>query len=62
MPIRAPYKRDSHSTQYNMDLPAGKTCGDCLFSPRCVAIYGHIAEDATCDWSPSQFVERLGRR
>jgi len=44
----------------DMVLPEGKTCKDCVFFQRCHGIYGHIAEDEVCDWSPSQFVEPRG--
>jgi hypothetical protein len=40
-----------------MVLPVGKTCKDCYFFVRCQEIYGHIAEDEVCDWSPSKFIE-----
>lgn len=39
-----------------MDLPVGKTCGDCVHLPRCKAIYGHVETDTSCDWSPSRFL------
>lgn len=41
----------------DMALPEGKYCRDCIFFYRCRMIYGHIAEDEVCDWSPSQFLE-----
>lgn len=41
----------------DMVLPEGKTCKDCVFFHRCNCIYGHIAEDEVCDWSPSEFCE-----
>ncbi len=50
---RAPYPR----TGDDMDLPPGKTCGDCVHMDRCQKIYGHIPEDESCDWSPSMFRE-----
>ncbi len=40
-----------------MNLPAGKTCGDCRYIKRCTALFGHQANDEVCDWSPSRFVE-----
>ena len=40
-----------------MDLPEDKTCGDCVHAYRCQSIYGRIAEDETCDWNPSRFME-----
>lgn len=42
----------------DMDLPAGKTCGDCVHCGRCTAIFGHIPADEACDWSPSRFRQR----
>ncbi|OLU23112.1 hypothetical protein BVH03_23075 [Pseudomonas sp. PA15(2017)] len=39
----------------DMDLPEGMTCGDCRHARRCIAMFGHIAEDLSCDWSPSRF-------
>lgn len=39
-----------------MALPAGNTCGDCAHIRRCTLIYGHTAQDKTCDWSPSRFI------
>lgn len=41
-----------------MDLPEGKTCGDCLHIARCQGIYGRIPEDQVCDWAPSRFQTR----
>lgn len=40
-----------------MELPAGKTCGDCVHAKRCEAIFGHTAADTYCDWFPRQFRE-----
>ncbi len=42
----------------SMDLPAGKTCGDCRRFRRCVAFIGASLKPTNiwCDWSPSQFV------
>lgn len=38
-----------------MELPAGKTCGDCAHLARCVAIFGHVPEDIYCDWFPRRY-------
>jgi hypothetical protein len=51
---REPYKRRNPDTD-KMNLPDDKVCKDCFHFKRCNAIYGHIAEDAVCDWSPSRF-------
>lgn len=61
MPRSEPWKRSAISDGDGMSLPEGKSCGDCQHFPRCNAMYGHIALDEVCDWSPSRFVpvERL---
>lgn len=41
-----------------MQLPTGKTCGDCLHIKRCKAMFGHTEKDTYCDWSPSRAVFR----
>ena len=38
-----------------MQLPEGKTCGDCVFSRRCIAMFGKKREHTTCDFFPRQF-------
>ncbi len=43
-----------------MELPAGKTCGDCYHVARCTAIFGHTARDKYCDWFPRRFKEVRG--
>lgn len=53
-PEREPYRR---GREPEMDLPAGKTCGDCFHLNRCCAIFGHIPADESCDWAPSRFLE-----
>lgn len=43
----------------DMDLPAGKTCGDCAGWHRCKAFIGSLKPTNTrCDWSPSAFRAR----
>lgn len=51
---RKPYPR----TGDDMDLPEGKTCGDCAHMRRCLLMFGHIPEDMSCDWAPSRFTEK----
>lgn len=51
-PMRAPLRR---GREPSMDLPEGWTCGGCGHFARCNAMFGHIAQDETCDWSPSRF-------
>lgn len=41
-----------------LNLPEGKTCGDCHHIARCQAIFGHIPEDQTCDFFPIRYLER----
>jgi hypothetical protein len=38
-----------------MNLPEGKTCGDCYAVRHCVAMYGIKAENVSCDFAPSRF-------
>ncbi len=40
-----------------LNLPAGKTCGDCVHIERCNAIFGHMPADQTCDFFPIRFRE-----
>ena len=51
---RAPYPRSADKKD-KMNLPEGKTCGDCAHCRRCTMMFGHIPEDESCDWSPSRF-------
>jgi hypothetical protein len=41
-----------------MNLPEGKTCGDCVHCRRCTMMFGHIPEDEACDWAPSRFTPK----
>ena len=41
-----------------MRLPAGKTCGDCIHTRRCVALFGHTEADTACDFYPSRYAPR----
>ena len=40
-----------------MELPVGKTCGDCKHFRHCMAFYQHEASDTYCDFFPRRFVE-----
>lgn len=53
---REPLRR-SEIDEDRMNLPEGKTCGDCVHTRRCTMMFGHIAEDEACDWTPSRFRE-----
>ena len=55
---REPLRRMAND-EYQMNLPEGKTCGDCVHSARCTAMFGHIPADEACDWSPSRFSEAV---
>jgi len=57
MKDREPMKREARD-EYKMNLPEGKTCGDCAHFRRCNMIYGHIAGDEQCDWAPSRFAAK----
>jgi hypothetical protein len=59
--MRIPYVRDTHSTREHMNLPAGRTCGDCNQFQHCAALLSRIKDDEVCDWYPSRFVERISK-
>ncbi len=40
-----------------MELPKGKTCGDCYAFRHCEAFYGHTKTDTYCDFYPRRFRE-----
>ncbi|WP_159969761.1 hypothetical protein [Pseudomonas sp. 9Ag] len=52
--VREPYRRGKRPED-GMDLPDGKTCGDCVHCRRCTLMFGHIPADEVCDWFPSRF-------
>lgn len=54
---RQPYRRAANDHE-QMNLPAGRTCADCVHCRRCTMMFGHISEDEVCDWSPSRFTRR----
>ena len=43
-----------------MDLPVGKTCGDCVFFESCRTFCGKFIkrENTRCDFEPIKFKER----
>ncbi|MNO64674.1 hypothetical protein D3C76_554090 [compost metagenome] len=55
MSEREPYRRTAKDD--GMNLPAGKTCKDCVHCRRCTLMFGHIPADEVCDWYPSRFRE-----
>ena len=40
------------------DLPAGKTCPDCVRAERCAAIFGRVAGDTVCGFRRNRFLPR----
>jgi len=57
METREPMKRGGARTPEDkaMELPEGKTCGDCVHCRPCTLMFGHIPEDEVCYWYPSRF-------
>jgi len=46
-----------------MDLPDGKTCGDCAHTPRCLALgYTENADMTRCDFFPVRFMAKAEGR
>lgn len=41
-----------------MELPKGKTCGDCYAFRHCAAFYAHTPTDTYCDFYPRRFKDR----
>ena len=41
----------------DMQLPAGKKCGDCFASRHCIALGMTTAERTSCDFWPNRFKE-----
>lgn len=44
-----------------MELPPGKTCGDCAYAKHCIAFYGRTKADTYCDFYPRRFSEVAAR-
>jgi hypothetical protein len=52
------YSANGHGT---LDLPAGRTCGDCIFFKRtCEWLISCTPERTSCDWYPPRFVQKQG--
>lgn len=49
--------KDLKAGHATLDLPAGKTCGDCYAFRHCAAFFGRIAADESCDFFPVRFAE-----
>jgi hypothetical protein len=44
----------------DMDLPEGKTCGDCAHWKRCSNLIDDLTgEETTCDFAPSRFKAKV---
>jgi len=41
----------------DMELPEGKTCGDCIHWIRCNGLFMCKPEEVVCDFAPSRFVD-----
>lgn len=41
--------------QYNMLLPDGKKCSDCVRCETCCSVFGHKYEYTYCQWFPSRY-------
>ena len=41
-----------------MKLPEGKTCADCLYSKKCVSMFGAKLENSYCDFYPVRFSQK----
>lgn len=41
--------------QYDMLLPDGKRCSDCVKSNTCCNVFGQKESDTTCQWHPSRY-------
>lgn len=44
--------------QYDMLLPDGKRCSDCVKSNACCSVFGQKEEDTTCQWHPSRYLPK----
>ena len=41
-----------------LELPEGKTCGDCVHFERCEWLISCKRDRTSCDWHPIRFVEK----
>lgn len=49
-----------NKTRYGtMDLPAGKTCADCVHIRFCTGFLGDVKANTHCDWFPIRFVPKV---
>jgi hypothetical protein len=44
----------------DMQLPAGRTCGDCASFNTCKVLFGRAPSNTRCDWAPSRFMIKIG--
>lgn len=46
-------------TRDDMQLPAGRTCGDCASFRSCKGLFGCAPGNTRCDWAPSRFMIKI---
>jgi hypothetical protein len=44
--------------EYDMLLPDGVTCKDCIWAKKCTTIFGSKETDTRCQFHPSRFQQR----
>jgi hypothetical protein len=59
---RVPYTPIATDYAYGQVIPQGMTCNDCTGFRRCAALFGHVAADRVCDWSPHRFQAKSAGR
>lgn len=50
--------QEDFPAQYNMLLPDGKRCSDCMKSATCCSVFGQKEGDTTCQWHPSRYLPK----
>lgn len=50
-----PFDGDEAAASGSMNLPLGKTCGDCKSFGRCKWLLSREPTETACDWAPSRF-------
>ncbi|WP_074406657.1 hypothetical protein [Aquimarina megaterium] len=44
--------------QFNMLLPDGKTCSDCIYANRCLTLFGQKIRNTSCQFHPNRYSEK----
>lgn len=52
------YCKDNNCKRQCMELPSGKTCKDCVYLPKCTAVFKSLGTDTHCRFDPILFKER----